>query len=421
MPTVIIGGGLAGLTAANVAADHGHIVTLLESHSRVGGRARTDECDGQLFNQGPHALYLKGAGLRVLRQLGIDPSGGVPPVKGALGVVGGRIGELPSGPASLLRTQLIRGRERVELARVLARVPRIRTAGLADRSTREWLEETFASDRVRDLVAALARVASYAADADLLSADVGVGQLQLALENVRYLDGGWQQIVDALAMRGRAAGVDIRTRVPVMSMRHAPGGWRVETESEAFDADTVIVAVSSPRLAGRLIGSNAILDWAESSRPIAAATLDVGLRELPVSSRRFAVGIDAPLYYSVHNPPARLGAGVTLHVMKYLSRHDDDPSDAVRSQLEDFLELLQPEWRQVAVTSRFMRRMVVSNVIPTAASGGAGGRFGVTVPDQDGVLVAGDWVGPTGHLGDAAISSGKAAADVAANARLVGA
>ena len=53
----IIGGGIAGLTAAIACAEEGAAVTLLEAHSQLGGRARNT--DGPYkANLGPHALYL---------------------------------------------------------------------------------------------------------------------------------------------------------------------------------------------------------------------------------------------------------------------------------------------------------------------------------------------------------------------------
>jgi phytoene dehydrogenase-like protein len=43
---VVIGGGLAGLTAANALAGPGRQVTLLEQSSHLGGRARTQQENG---------------------------------------------------------------------------------------------------------------------------------------------------------------------------------------------------------------------------------------------------------------------------------------------------------------------------------------------------------------------------------------
>jgi hypothetical protein len=51
--------------------------------------------------------------------------------------------------------------------------------------------------------------------------------------------------------------------------------------------------------------------------------------------------------------------------------------------------------------------------IATAAGGGLRGRPPVSVPDRPGVFVAGDWVGPSGHLADAAQHSARDAARLA--------
>ena len=54
--TIVIGGGLAGLTAAAALVRAGHPVTVLESGHRLGGRARTRRRDGYDLNLGPRAL-----------------------------------------------------------------------------------------------------------------------------------------------------------------------------------------------------------------------------------------------------------------------------------------------------------------------------------------------------------------------------
>ncbi|HEY1081952.1 MAG TPA: FAD-dependent oxidoreductase [Prosthecobacter sp.] len=48
----ILGGGLAGLTAALYAARAGHAVAVFEKGPHAGGRATTQETDGYYFNQG---------------------------------------------------------------------------------------------------------------------------------------------------------------------------------------------------------------------------------------------------------------------------------------------------------------------------------------------------------------------------------
>src|SRR5215468_8718552 len=67
----IIGGGIAGLTAAALLSRAGKTVSVFERSRRVGGRAETQIIEGFHFNLGPHALYRGGHAARVLRELGI--------------------------------------------------------------------------------------------------------------------------------------------------------------------------------------------------------------------------------------------------------------------------------------------------------------------------------------------------------------
>lgn len=55
-PVVIIGGGLAGLTAANLLARNGFPVAIFEASSKLGGCCATTTLDGYTFNDG--AVYL---------------------------------------------------------------------------------------------------------------------------------------------------------------------------------------------------------------------------------------------------------------------------------------------------------------------------------------------------------------------------
>ena len=410
MSTIVIGAGLAGLTAANVLADGGEQVTVLEARNRIGGRATTDERKGHLFNQGPHALYLNGAGRRALDELGVAAPGGVPSTKSAVGVRGDLVSVLPGGVATLIRTELLRGGERLDLARGLSRLRSEEPASFAHVATDEWIARTFATQAARDLVAGLARVSTYTADLHRLSADVGILQLQLAFGGVRYLHGGWQALVATLADRAKARGVTFRTGTSASAIDEESGSWSVATPTDRMTADRVVVAVNSPRVAAALTGSTALADWADTVIPATVAVLDVGLHRLPMPNRTFAFDVDRPLYFSVHNPPADLGPGVTLHAMKYLPAADVSTADELRAELRAFLDILQPGWEAEHVTSRFMRRMVASSAITRPSTAGLAGRPDVSFAGRPGIYLAGDWVGDEGHIADASIASGKKAA-----------
>jgi phytoene dehydrogenase-like protein len=63
----VIGGGIAGLTAAILLARAGKSVILYERSMHVGGRAASLVKDGFVFNQGPHALYRGGGGIDLMQ------------------------------------------------------------------------------------------------------------------------------------------------------------------------------------------------------------------------------------------------------------------------------------------------------------------------------------------------------------------
>ena len=72
---VIVGGGLAGLTVATLFACTGMSVTVVERSTETGGRARTSVVDGFYLNQGAHAIYTAGPGVKILKELGINYTG----------------------------------------------------------------------------------------------------------------------------------------------------------------------------------------------------------------------------------------------------------------------------------------------------------------------------------------------------------
>jgi len=65
---IIVGGGLAGLSAACTAAARGHHVTLLEKNDWVGGKAAQHTAEGYRFDMGPTILTLPSVLRRVFEE-----------------------------------------------------------------------------------------------------------------------------------------------------------------------------------------------------------------------------------------------------------------------------------------------------------------------------------------------------------------
>lgn len=417
-PVIVVGGGLAGLTAAATLGRAGRAVVLYEK-AALGGRASTQRRLGEfLLNQGPHALYRGGAAMRVLRELGIEPQGKTPSASGGHAVAGGVKHTLPGGLVSLLTTGLFGLPAKLETGRLLASLARLDTTSLQTTTVRDWLARELKHAEVRELVGALFRLSTYGNAPDHLSAGAALDQLKLALTgNVLYLDGGWQTLVDGMRAVAERAGVEIVTGARVTGIDHDAAGVRAIRLADGTrrEASAVVLAMD-PDGASALAGAEArgLARFAASALPVRAACLDVCLSALPRPRSTFALGVDVPLYLSVHSARAKLApeGAALIHLARYTEAGRDGDAAADERELEGLLDLVQPGWRDVLVDRRLLPKMVVAHAVPTAAMGGLAGRPAVSVPETPQLYLAGDWVGGDGMLADASFASGREAAEL---------
>jgi phytoene dehydrogenase-like protein len=342
----------------------------------------------------------------------------MPGASGGYALDHGTVHTLPAGFVSLLTTGLLRLSGKLETARLLGSIAKIDTQALQQTTVRDWLEHTLRQPETRQLVQALFRVATYTNDPEQQSAGAAIAQLQLALSsNVLYLDGGWQTLVDGLRETAQTAGVRIVTGEKVEAVEHDPAVQGVRLADGSRRAAFAVIITGSPTDAAALVQGEAkalMQEWAATARPVKAACLDIALARLPRPRALFALGIDRPLYFSVHSAVAKLApeGGVVIHVAKYLNPTARTDSKADERELEGVLDTMQPGWREVVVERRFLPSMVVSHAVVTAAAGGLAGRPGPAVPGVRNLYVAGDWVGAAGMLADASLASAKRAAEL---------
>jgi phytoene dehydrogenase-like protein len=409
----VIGGGLGGLAAAALLARRGLRAVVLERASRLGGRAATDDSCGFSFNMGAHALYRGGAAARVLRGIGVAWTGRPPP-RGGLAVLGDRTYGLPTTVGAMLSTGLLGWSAKTQGARLFARIRSSDARALDEVTLQSWLAGETQDATLRRVFETFVRVSTYANAPGLLSAGAAIQQLRLAQDpGVEYVDGGWQTLVAGAAGAARAAGAAVRTDADVSCASRIDRGWRVHVHGGSpIDARALVLA-TGPRAACSVVASEALASWASRAVPLRAACLDVALARLPDERATFALGVDRPLYLSVHSRTARLApdGAALVSTMKYLS--PSEPSDAAldRAELEAWLDRLQPGWRDVLVERRWLPAMTTVNAAPAADRGGVRGRPGPRVPDAPGAYVVGDWVGPEGMLLDASLASAERAAE----------
>src|SRR5579875_1428513 len=191
----VIGGGVAGLTAAITCAEQGVEVELLEASESLGGRARSD-AGPYRTNLGPHAIYKGGALWKWMSERSLLPPVARPQLTGVRFHYDDAIHRTP--PLSLIPRGLrLRGR--------LAPV---------DQDFRSWVSD-HSDERTAAMLSGLAGVYTFHHDPGELSAAFVWERTQRLLLDTklpaRFLVGGWGVLVEALERHARRLGVQIRT------------------------------------------------------------------------------------------------------------------------------------------------------------------------------------------------------------------
>ncbi|WP_449538691.1 phytoene desaturase family protein [Ferdinandcohnia sp. Marseille-Q9671] len=409
---VIIGSGVAGLTASIYLARAGKSVLVLEKSKNIGGRGRTTEKEDSFLNLGPHALYTKGRSMEILQELGIYVKGGVVPTKGKI-VQNGICYDIPATPYSLLTSPLLNWKAKKELLTFFINYKKIDTENLQHIPLRHWVEHKFKDKVAQHLILMLTRLSSYSNDPNRLSAGAALKQLQLG--NAMYLHYGWQSMIRQLEEKAESFGVYFYREANVKMISGFSPQLKVYTNNEAVLAKNVLSTASPDETYAMLEGheSFSILRKLKERNPVRVACMDLVLSELPNPKINFAMDLENPFYFSNHSKIAKLSLQdyQIVHVMKYRNPSDTDDAKEIQNQLISFLGGIQPGWEEFVLYKRYLPTMIVSHNTVLAETNGFHGRPKPQVDQIPGLYVAGDWVGHEGMLVDAAFSSGRQAAE----------
>jgi phytoene dehydrogenase-like protein len=361
----VIGGGLAGLTAAITCAEGGAGVRLLEAREELGGRARST--DGPYrANLGPHAIYSGGVLWKWLKARDLMPPLARPPLTGVRFHFDGAVHRTP--PLSLIPPGLrLRGR----------RAP-------VDQDFRSWVRD-HADERTADFLSALAGVYTFHHDPGELSAAFVWERTQRLLLSprppARFVVGGWSSLIAALEGRARQLGVEIVT------------GERVES----VPGRPAIVALELCD-ARALLGDDT-LRW-PSGRTVC---LDLALRERRgdawvVSDLEAAGWIER---FTAQDPS--LAPDGEQLVQAQMPIRPQESEEAAEARIEAMLDASFEGWRD-RVTWR--RRQVMDGRSGALDMPGATWRDRPAIDRGDGVFLCGDQVAADGCLAEVSIASG---------------
>ncbi len=330
---VIVGGGIAGLSAAweLTGAKHGPDdnsprVEVIEAERLVGGALRTMQFAGRTIDLGPDGfLARRPEAVQLIGELGcteeleaIDASGATIWLRGALHELPtGLVLGIPTSSGQLAEVQGLSFRARLDAARD-QRVPVRMNVG--DDATigdivRTKLGRELAYQFIEPMVGGIqaGRIDQLSAKsvfpALLVAAQKG-GSLMKAMRPTTsgapeatgpifnsLLEGVGSLPVE-LAEQLRGRGVVIRTGVAVTALRRTPSGnypWEVDTASTTTPADVVVLATPAPTVA-RLLGSlDPALERLSSIPSAGAAIITFSVPRNAITLSAVGTGVLVPL------------------------------------------------------------------------------------------------------------------------------
>lgn len=375
-PVTIVGGGLAGLTAAISCAERGAQVVLHEAHAALGGRARSTPAP-YVANDGTHAFY-DGAPWRWLAARNLTA---------------------PAERLGIAQLTQVRFRHRGRLRRVppnslakMACFARRRHAPV-DRGFRDWATAEF-GDKAFRAAAGLLGPAIYEADPGRLSAAFAFERLLRITTPryppiTRYPRGGWEAVISRMASHARSVGVRIETNSRV---------------TELPETGPVIVATSLP--AARTLLDDSTLEWESGN----AALLDVGMQQ--GRNDRFAVfDLDQGGFVERFTSQDRSLAppGQSL-AQGEIPLRNGESKDAGLARLETIFDLAFDGWRD-RVTWR--RDQAAHHRTGALDLPGQTWRDRPSIDQGDGRYLIGDMVAAPGLLAEVSINSALIASTLA--------
>ncbi|MGH2842119.1 MAG: hydroxysqualene dehydroxylase HpnE, partial [Solirubrobacteraceae bacterium] len=374
----VIGGGLAGITAALDCAEQGAGVTLFESRGRLGGAAYSFVRDGLHVDNGQHVFLRCCVQYRaLLKRIGaedlvtLQSRLEIPVLAPGMEPAWLRRSGLPAplhlAPA-LMRYPFLKRRARLSLARAMRALGRIDPDDpAADAQTfGDWLtQHGEGSDAIASVWELIARptLNLAAADASLAQAAYVFQQGLLsdaAAADVGYARGPLGEIHDLAARRALAqAGVEVQLRSGVVALSAESDGFRIAISGQPTQsADTVVLAVSAAR-AARLLPTGAGLDPRRLDRLGTSPIVDLHIvLDRPVLSLPFAAAVRSPVQW-VFDRTRAAGLSEGQYLAVSLSAADAE-LEMTAAELEAIfvpaLTELLPAMREAELLSFFVTR-----------------------------------------------------------------
>ncbi|KRF28129.1 FAD-dependent oxidoreductase [Paenibacillus sp. Soil787] len=382
MKVAIIGGGLAGLTAAAYLSENPHVEGILfERSPQLGGRAFTYEKAGFTLNYGAHAIY--GIDRHTLtnmeRDLGLSFSSKQVDKRKVFYAKHNQLTPAPLDAINLLKTDLLSTMQKVrfvgEITAIIANIHNLKNyATLAD-----YLAESNADEDVKELWEHLVCSNFFITPEDARNVSGAViseyyHNLFLSSKPVNYILGSWAVITNQLKQKLTTSGKwEIALQEGVETLRYADRKFVLQTKNREMAFDKVIFAMPVQQVVKLLKGTawEPFLAPYETNTATEVMVYDVGLSRVVARPFSYISDMDNKLFISDVSATDHTlvpEGGQLLQGIAYLSdRFDNEEQrkaylEEKNLQMEALFDKHYPGWRDVTAVKRVSKKAMVSSV-----------------------------------------------------------
>lgn len=382
MRVAIIGGGLAGLTAAAYLSEEASIEgVLFERNAHLGGRAFTYEKSNFTLNYGAHAIY--GIDRHTLSQiekeLGLSFSSKQVDKRKVMYAKNGRLTPAPLDFVNILRTGLLDPMQKVrfvgEVSAIIAQIHSLKNyATLGD-----YIAESDSDEDVKELWEHLVCSNFFISPEDarkVSGSAISEYYQNLFLSNrpVNYVLGSWAVITNQLKQKTELSNRwEIALKEPVESIRYANGQFVLTTKNREAAFDRVLFAMPVQQVVKLLKDTpwEPFLSAYEHNTPTEVLVYDVGFESVVARPFHYISDMDKKMFItdvSATDHTLVPEGGQLLQGIAYLN--DDFENEESRKQfldekmqqMEQLFDQYYPGWQDRVAVRRMSRKAMVSSV-----------------------------------------------------------
>jgi phytoene dehydrogenase-like protein len=377
---VVVGGGLAGLSAAARLAHNGYQVTLLEKSPKLGGRAITIPMKGFNFNFGAHAIYARDISIlsRLENEINLNVDWKNFSPSKAFYDMGTFTTPMPTTLEGMYKTKILDGSNKIrfgiEVMKTLANLER----GEEGTPIGKYLDKEPA--QVKDMFLTLASSNFFSNEPEKIPSPLFFHYYKRFFGNmamgshrkraVSYIGGGWQAIVEAFAKIIEKNGGQIIPKEKVT--RVITEGNRVTAihgKENVYEADHFIFCVP-PKECYNLFNETPyqhIFEEFTKYSPTIVVVYDIGLKEKIRSPFTYVYQKGERVFItdiSYYDPTCIPEGGQLLQAIAYLNDDEiaENKADEKVATIETVYDKHFPGWREQLVAKRLSKKAIVQEI-----------------------------------------------------------